>query len=411
MDMFRIRNIDDVVAWRLCMGCGICYSMCPENAITLEHVESVGIRPRIDTSRCRSCGTCLETCPGVTVQAVQLPEQRHKGEMLYGSALELYEGYASDPEVRFTGSSGGALSALSLYCLDHEGIDSILHIGMDESMPWRNKSCLSSSRSEVLSRAGSRYAPSSPGELLRSLDDSRRYVFIGKPCDAAGVMTVRAQDAAAAARIPLVMTFFCAGVPSTRGTIDLISRLNQDSGDVTRLRYRGNGWPGEFTVDTGSGSNTLPYKDSWGFLTRYVQWRCRICPHGVGQASDIACGDAWHRYQEGSSDTGRSLILVRTERGREIVRKAVEKGYLTLEPAAPESVLAAQVNLLSRHKNVFGRMLAMRLTGMPVPRYRGFPMLRNWMGLPFGEKVRSVGGTLRRIVTRKLWKRGRLFTS
>jgi hypothetical protein len=40
----------------------------------------------------------------------------------------------------------------------------------------------------------------------------------------------------------------------------------------------------------------------------------------------------------------------------------------------------------------------MRFLGVPVPSYRGFSLFTNWVRLPAIEKVRSIAGTLKRIV-------------
>ena len=42
----RFRNIDDVVRWRLCVGCGACAFACEKKNISLEDVPGDGIRPK-----------------------------------------------------------------------------------------------------------------------------------------------------------------------------------------------------------------------------------------------------------------------------------------------------------------------------------------------------------------------------
>ena len=41
----KIRNVQDVAAWRLCLGCGACFGVCSEGGIRLVDVEDDGIRP------------------------------------------------------------------------------------------------------------------------------------------------------------------------------------------------------------------------------------------------------------------------------------------------------------------------------------------------------------------------------
>ena len=175
---------------------------------------------------------------------------------------------------------------------------------------------------------------------------------------------------------------------------------------VSALRYRGNGWPGKFSVatnETGDAKKELTYREAWSFLQKYRPYRCYLCPDGTGAHADISCGDPWHReIKEG--EAGYSLIVVRTERGREILQNAITAGYIKAERAAPEILEKSQVNLFSKRAAVWGRILAFRLLGIPAPRYVGFPLFRNWLTLPPLEKARSIFGTMRRIVQRQYYK-------
>lgn len=406
----KIKSIQDVVDWGLCVGCGACYSACREGAVELVNVESIGIRPQFNSEKCASCISCLSICPGFLVDSEQvgrdMPKQT-EADHEFGPALELWEGFAVDPEVRYKASSGGILSALALYCLEQENMAFVLHAGMDESSPWENRTVQSRTKHDILSRAGSRYAPASPCEGLRKIEESDRpCVFIGKPCDATAAMALRRERPELDKKLGLVLTFFCAGTPSTEGTKDLIKDLGFDQDQVGEVRYRGEGWPGEFKVRSKDGSreSALSYERSWGKLTSYRPLRCNICPDGLGRIADISCGDAWESYG-GQGDQGRSIVLVRTLRGQEILHRALKMRYVELTPIEPTAVFKAQKNLLARRRELFGRLLAMQLIMVPTPRYIGFSLFHGWARLSWVEKARTVLGSLRRLVMRGMWKR------
>src|SRR5258708_30767724 len=78
-----------------------------------------------------------------------------------GPVMEIWEGHAADPEIRFSGSSGGAISALCLYCLERESMHGVLHIGMDPEPPTWNKTKMSRTRAGLMGNTSSRYAPAS----------------------------------------------------------------------------------------------------------------------------------------------------------------------------------------------------------------------------------------------------------
>jgi coenzyme F420 hydrogenase subunit beta len=131
--------------------------------------------------------------------------------------------------------------------------------------------------------------------------------------------------------------------------------------------------------------------------------RCHLCADGVGEIADISCGDAWHRY-EGETESGLSVVLARTPRGTAFLARAREAGYLTLTPSSAEQVIAGQ-GLTLRRQELFGRLLAFRLLGIPTPRYRGVWLFRAWRCISLKRKFVTVVGTLRRLLQRGLWHR------
>ena len=179
-----------------------------------------------------------------------------------GPALEVWEGYAADPEIRRQASSGGLLSALALDRLEKkEGDGTCLfpRQRMKKVKPWTNKTIQSRNRSWILSRTGSRYAPASPCDELRLIEESDRpCVFIGKPCDTAAVAMLREKRPTLDWNLGLVLTFFCAGTPSTKGTLELMKSLNVGREETGTVRYRGEGWPGRFKVISSNGSGENP---------------------------------------------------------------------------------------------------------------------------------------------------------
>ena len=405
----KIRNVQDVAAWRLCSGCGACAYICPEKKIKLLDFLNDGIRPVFETNGCESCYECLKVCPGYETKHLNFngsTESIPKLSKNWGPILEIWEGYASDPEIRFNGSSGGLATALSLYCLEREGMHGVLHIGPDPNFPLKNKTVLSKDREELLSRTGSRYSPASPCDSLDKIEEAPRpCVFIAKPCDVAGLRKAQILRPDLDKKVGAAIGIFCAGTPSTQGTIDLLGRLGVNSEKVEKIRYRGKGWPGQATARVKGqkvSSYKTSYQESWGFLQKYRPYRCFLCPDGTSEFADISCGDPWYR-DIGKNDPGYSLVLIRTERGREIIRGAIETGYVHLEQADHLILEKSQKNLLSKRKAVWGRLIGFRILGLPSPRFEGFSLFSSWLDLTLKEKLRSFLGTIKRIFQRKYY--------
>ena len=158
-----INTVEDIARWHLCVGCGACAYFCPGETIHMVDDIARGMRPVIgDPSKCNGCDACLQVCP-----AFELDYSSHQGgppaiaELAdtFGPVLRIWEGHACDNEIRFSGSSGGVLTALELYCIDELGMHGVLHIGANPDRPLANVTRLSRTRAELLACTGSRYSP------------------------------------------------------------------------------------------------------------------------------------------------------------------------------------------------------------------------------------------------------------
>ena len=145
------------------------------------------------------------------------------------------------------------------------------------------------------------------------------------------------------------------------------------------------------------------YSQSWSFLQRFRPFSVNLTPDGSGEDADISCGDPWYR-PIGADELGSSLVLVRTERGRALLKRARDAGYVSLTPADVRKALDSQLNLIRKRGSVWGRLLALRLFRVPTPELHGFSLLQNWLGLSLLEKAQSTLGTIRRILLRRLYR-------
>jgi coenzyme F420 hydrogenase subunit beta len=235
-------------------------------------------------------------------------------------------------------------------------------------------------------------------------------VFVGKPCDIAGAARLASQDESVKNSIGLSISIFCAGTPSLAATHELLDHLGLEKEDqVLEVRYRGRGWPGRMTAHYRSNSTgealsaSTSYAEGWGsILQKHTQWRCRLCADHLGDHADLSIGDPWYR-PVADDDPGQSLIVVRTERGRKIVREAMRAGVLNLEPRSVATLAASQPNLERTKGAVFARCLTAKVMGAAAPQYPKAALYRVWWhALSPVEKLKSVTGTLKRLLVKGL---------
>ena len=393
--------IDRVVGTGCCTGCGMCAQLDDGLALTLDaHGFARPHRVGASTADDEAVRTFRAACPGMTVRA-QRPGRGAAPAATYhpqlGPVLACWEAAATDPELRHRGSSGGVLSALAAWATSTGEVAQVVG-ARAAADPRRTVSVTIRTRAEALASAGSRYEPASAAAHPLATDAGG--ATIGKPCEAAAL---RALSRAQGAPAPLLLSFFCAGTPSAHATDALVEQLGLAPGQVPdELWYRGRGWPGRFTVRGPGGEQvSASYEESWGgVLGPAVQWRCRTCPDGIGESSDVTAGDFWRADERGypvfDESDGWSALVARTPRGLDLVRRAVAAGVLTVRPITPDEVMAVQPSQRKRRRTLAGRLLGARVAGARVPRYRGFGLVRLG-GQHLRESVQTARGTFRRV--------------
>jgi coenzyme F420 hydrogenase subunit beta len=303
------------------------------------------------------------------------------------------------------------VSALALFCIESGHAAGAVQVRARDDKPLLNETVISRTRNDILSATASRYSPASPCEKLADVRiDGRKHVFVGKPCDVAGATRLMDEDDELRKAVALTVSIFCAGTPSKAATRELIRTMDvSEKAQVDSVRYRGNGWPGRMTVQFRPNGEdrvevaSMSYAQGWGeILQKHTQWRCRLCADHIGEHADISVGDPWYR-PIGEDEQGDSLIVVRTERGRRILRAAIDAGYLSVKPRNVGTLAASQPNLERTKGAVFARCITARLVGAAAPVYRGGAMHRVWWrALTPVEKLKSVLGTAKRIFRKRI---------
>ena len=326
---------------------------------------------------------------------------------VWGPVVAARLGWSSDAELRRNASSGGGLSAVLTHLLDSGEIDYVVQTAVSVHSPVRNTRVISTHASEVYRAAGSRYAPSSPLEgLAECLERPGRFAFVGKPCDVAGLRQLARIDPRVNEKVAYMLAFMCAGVPSYRGTSALLAGMGVPSeSEVVSFRFRGDGWPGYASAELADGTRfSMDYENSWGrILNRHLQFRCKICPDGIGEFADIVCADGWHCDEAGNplfdEQEGRSVILTRTLKAEALLGRAMASGKLVCEPIELEQVRHMQPFQSRRKGMVIPRLAAMAMVGRRRPRFANLQLPRNTRALGLKESARSMLGTLRRLIS------------
>ncbi len=393
-------RIERVLAKDACSGCGACTLI--DDGIKMRLDENGYLRPRrMDPSsspRPEDGRVFSRVCPGERVPAPPVPASVRVHPML-GPYLEIWQAWATDPELRLRGSSGGTLTALTEWLISSGQAYAVTGAAADTD-PRRSVPVTITTRDEALRAAGSRYTP----VAAASNEDTqnRAGAVVGKPCDVAALRALgRVRPSTGD---PLMLSFFCAGTPSAHATSTLVTKLGFASDSAPdELWYRGNGWPGRFTVSTGGRTASMSYDESWGgVLGRTTQWRCKVCVDGTGEHADIVAADSWASDANGypifADGEGMSALIARTARGRAVIRAAIDAGVIEAVDYSIDDLARIQPLQVDRRRYLWARIVGAWFAGRHSPRYSGYrgQLLRLTLRSP-RQSLRVARGTWQRV--------------
>lgn len=362
----------------LCIGCGLCQSVAGPDVIRVVKTSTGALRPVVvGNLDHETVDRIYDTCPGTRIEGLpqRLIDDATKIDNVWGPWRRIVRAWASNPEVRFEGSTGGVLSALASYLLTSKRVDFILHVKASNTEPTFGERHLSFTHADVMDGVGSRYGPTAPLiDVNEVLDRERPFAFIGKPCDIAALRNYARHDPRVDRLVKYWLTPVCGGYMPTDSMDEFLRNRGIELNDITGFRYRGRGCPGPTRIETNKGAEELHYLDLWSEDSS--QWslpfRCKICPDGIGEAADLAAADTWPggapNREDSADDLGTNAIVARTAAGVELLEAAERDGALTFEyDVTPDEMSHYQVHQMHKKYAVWPRFQGLGEEGRIVP--------------------------------------------
>jgi len=371
------RSVQTIVQEGLCIGCGLCQSLAGPDHIRMSMSGEGGERPVVlaplDEAVLRMINV---VCPGLNVEGY-VPDSGDPPveiDPIWGPTRFMAIGHATDPDVRFHASSGGALSALGIHLLEQNHVDFILHVAASAEQPLRTVRHLSFDKVQVLQASGSRYGPAAPLiDFQDILGMGRPFAFIGKACDITAIRNYARTDPRVDHLLRYTLNFYCGGVSEFGKTLDYARRIGVQEEEITHLRYRGDGCPGDMVMKTRDGrEHRFSYNEMWSDERRWqLQFRCKICPDALGDLADISVADVWPGGKPITDGIGFNGFIARTQRGLDLLKEAVKCGSITLtEPLTYDGLALAQGSQMTKKQALTSRYHAMRDAGVLTPNVR-----------------------------------------
>ena len=200
----------EVVTSGLCTGCAACIVACPHDVLGYDtaagaykpfHLEEE-LGPGGCSHGLRGCTSCTRACPRFRNWETEadtflfgrprLPEEQS------GVAKSVLLARATDPELLASGQDGGVVSALLLWCLEHDRIDAALVSMLEgDGTGWRAVPGVARTREQILAAAGSRYTYSANplGYAEAVAGGSERLALVGMGCQTSAPVVMKSRKA------------------------------------------------------------------------------------------------------------------------------------------------------------------------------------------------------------------------
>ena len=209
-----------------CTGCYACVNVCSKGCITMQEDKLGKVIPCIDESKCIKCNLCVKICP-------------NNAELKFHYPRVCYASWITDKDKRKICASGGIGTILSEYVIKNKGV--IFGSCYDKNLvPIMT---YTESLEEIEKFKGSRYVQSLVGndtfKQVRSfLNNDRMVLFIGTPCQIAGLKTFLHKEYDNLITVDLI----CHGVCPTKYLREEVSFLAQKYKikNIADIRFRGN---------------------------------------------------------------------------------------------------------------------------------------------------------------------------
>ncbi|MBN2225577.1 MAG: Coenzyme F420 hydrogenase/dehydrogenase, beta subunit C-terminal domain [Deltaproteobacteria bacterium] len=332
------RLLTEVLDTDLCCGCGACVGLCPYFTSFLGRT--------INLDPCdKEEGRCFLFCPRTELDLDGLSQKLFGvpyGTDAIGTHRDIYSSRAARSGKY---QAGGTVTSLIEFLFDEEMIDAAALTTNDKVLPVAD---LVTDKAGVKRASGSKYsvAPTLSALNRAAREGYTRVAVVGTPCQvtAAAKMTTRdGVERNPGDAVAYVVGLFCTWGLDYRRLFEYLSG-RVDIADITGFDIPPP--PAElFVVETKQGKLTFPLAE----IRPFVRESCRHCIDMTSEFADISVGVL-------EDNPAENLLIVRTQKGEELVKRAVDKGAIIVEKMPDGGLVHLKESALIKKKRALANL-------------------------------------------------------
>ena len=347
---------EEVVKNDLCCACGACVSYCESQAFDVIKMKDYTPQFKSDKNadNCTECGLCYYICPQ-TKPVLEQITKKYKIKDEIGHIEDVLAAKTSDEKIKELGQDGGVVTTLITYLFDKHLIDAAIVSEYDENLEPQPK--LIFDKEELLKSAGTRYSISPQFLPLKELYNikpevlkehgiydinSLRAAFVGTPCQLRALRKMHFLNVSPAHIIKYVIGLFCFENFNYSQLYEIIEKKTKTKpSDIQKTWIKKN-----FFLKTKDGKE---HEVGIKKLDPAVRSHCHECDEFTSMFSDVSVGAS-------GAPRSHSMVIMRTETGKELVNNALATGYLDRYMVPPEE----SQEWRKKKKNWFKKMVSFK---------------------------------------------------
>jgi len=242
--------------------------------------------------------------------------------------------YSNDKNIRKNSSSGGFCKSFLTYLVESKTVNFVIMTRMKEDST-EPESIITNDKQKIITRSNSIYEYHNQTKILNSIENDKKYAFIGLPCFVRYIKNQQIKNQKYLNIFPLI-SILCNQAPNPDFKKQLLKNNDINIDQVLEIDYRYGNYPGDTVVKLKDGSikNLGTLRENWVKYNdpsfRYAPNCCLSCELFESAFADIVVGDPWLTQYEKDTN-GWTKVIVRNEESMKLIQKSVIDNYLTIK--------------------------------------------------------------------------------
>ncbi len=318
-------KISKICDYNNCVGCSLCASVCPVNAIDMV-LKSGFYRPEI-SDKCISCKKCINNCPSNSIKKIN--------ELKNDSPLIAYATWNINNDIHKNSSSGGIAYTIAKKIISKGGFAVGVWFNSDTQQVEHR---IYENNDDLHLMQGSKYVQSNKYLIYNKVIELlkiKQGVFIGVPCEVFAMMQIMNNNKSLRLNKLYYIDILCHGGASPLCLSQHIKKITKKK--IDNISFRGGDYDCRLVLWKNNKSlyQGAQFKDPYfnSFMKHTILqpacFNCNFC--GSKRVGDITLGDFWGLDKNVEKKThiqGINMMLVNNENGDFLLSEIKNDVYL-----------------------------------------------------------------------------------